>query len=488
MATEESQDAFHLGRLRLVRLPPASIAIPGGSKKPITIPVELTVGVTDDYGVDLMFDSLNLQIELLDAMTLNPPTNIGLRLEDSLSPASARKNVASFTFSPSRGPFHSLRLNLGFSALGTSRIPQSALCFRLSVAPSSAVGSSLSDSRATKRMRTLIGEEQQSVLESWEDKKYVFMSLTSGPVEVMIEGKEVKVANEKVQVALRTIHLPCAPSRSPPTSQPALASASTSVPASTSSQLISIVERPGLNNSTGQRLWDCAIGLSAFFSLYPGALDASSLLPFPSSPVQSNLGKIDIPCAKRPRLDSTSSRMRRIKVIELGAGCALASLAIWRLLPDADILATDVEATVSTTLRENLAANSLEETGAGRKGGQAIVAEVLDWGEVAPEHVQRLAGDDVDSALTLIGSDILYNPSSHALLLSTLLSFLRPRPRSPSSAATSTSSTPTQHRRALIAYKHRTEGDDGSFPLARSAGLEVKEVWKWGGVGVWAFS
>ncbi|GAA5903394.1 hypothetical protein JCM6882_006536 [Rhodosporidiobolus microsporus] len=497
MLTQGPEDAFRLARLRLVRLPPQWIAVPGGGKKPVVVPIELAVGVTDDYGTDIdMFDSLDLTIEVLDADTLAPPSGVSLRLEvSSPSSSSPPPSSANFTFTPSRGPFHNLKLSLGLSPTSATRPPPKRLSFRLSVAPSpssSTSSGSASTSKATQTMRRFVGETGQEALETWDEKRYVFLSVTSGPVEVKMEGKEVKVAGSKgaiqssavssyhrsrlgcspapVQTALRQVHVspPSASSSSDPPSAP---SASASPP-------ITIVERPGLNNSTGQRLWDCAIGLSAFFCLHPNALDASLPLSstLPSLSSSSPAIDTDAPASKRPRLDSPDGRpkkRRRIKIVDLGAGCALATMAVRRLLDNegADVLATDVEATVETTLRENLVANGEEE---------GVRAEVLDWGELDPARVESLArceGGQVDS-LTLIGSDILYNPSSHSLLLSTLLSFLRPSP---------SSSPPPPPTRALIAYKRRTDGDDAFFSLAAAAGLEVKKVWEWGEVGVWSF-
>ncbi|GAA6040918.1 hypothetical protein NBRC10512_003483 [Rhodotorula toruloides] len=386
MAEAEAIGSFRLGRLRLIRLPPSSISLPAsGSKKPHTAQIELAVGVTDDYGTDLMFDSVDLRMEVLDGGTLEPPAGVILRLANSSS-ASSAPNSAVFTFSPSN-----------------------------------------------------------------------------------------------VQTALRTIYLPFS-SRAPSDSPPSSSSGATSLPsASPSSPPISIVERPGLNNSTGQRLWDCAIGMSAFLSLFPHALDASAPLP----PISA--ANYDEPSSKKRRVENcVGGRKRRIRVVELGAGCALVSMAASRILSsapvagEASVLATDVEATVETTLRENLEANS---------AGKAVEAAVLDWGELSQEAVDSVVGGrarrprsdshhDEETSLTLLATDVLYNPSSHDLLLSTLLSLLQPH----SSPATLPAS-----RRALIAYKRRTEGDDGFFSLAKDAGLEVTKVWEWGEVSVWSF-
>lgn len=198
-------------------------------------------------------------------------------------------------------------------------------------------------------------------------------------------------------------------------------------------------------------------------------------------------------------------------MVELGAGCALASMVAAKLLSSpsasgaeqtaaATILATDVETTVESTLEENLRANGLLSSSkiSGRSSNAKpppimIESAVLDWGRLSDEQLRVMLGDHRQggrsmyethaldpAALTIFATDVLYNPESHPLLLATLLSLLRP------TRARSQDDGSPLPRRALIAYKRRTEGDDGFFPLAREAGLAVDKVWEWGEVGVWA--
>lgn len=235
---------------------------------------------------------------------------------------------------------------------------------------------------------------------------------------------------------------------------------------------ITIVERPGLNNSTGQRLWDCAIGLSAFFSLHPEALQDCY------TPVENSADRRDVSQSRKRR--KTSPRTR---VVELGAGCALASLTVAQLHNYSDgessVVATDIEATVETTLSENLSHN---------EANAKVARRVLNWGTLSDSHVKDMldcsasvSHSSVPSDLTLIASDVLYDPDTHQLLLDTLLSFLRP---SPSVAPLFTDIS----TRALIAYKRRTDGDDGFFALAKEAGLNVGKIWEWSEVSVWSFA
>ena len=221
---------------------------------------------------------------------------------------------------------------------------------------------------------------------------------------------------------------------------------------------ITIIERPGLNNSTGQRLWDCAIALSSYLSLHP-----TSLHPSPPSSDQKT--------KKKAKLDPLTPPAA-LTCLELGAGCALTSLVAATLLPPSSasstIIPSDVEVTFSTTLKENLDANPSHRA--------LIHPAVLSWGPLPPAEVLDILSvdglsRDADRALTILGSDILYNPESHRVLLDTLLAFMRhPRIRT---------------AQALIAYKPRTEGDGEFFPLAEKESFEVEKVWEWGELGVY---
>lgn len=155
----------------------------------------------------------------------------------------------------------------------------------------------------------------------------------------------------------------------------------------------------------------------------------------------------------------------------------MASLAAGRLtqaqLEEVSVLATDIEATVETTLAENVAHNSR------RPSDTPIETVVLNWGKLSDDRVKEILDSSPNPNLTLIATDVLYDPDTHQLLLDTLLSFLRPS----NEIAPLLGST-----RALIAYKRRTDGDDGFFEMARKAGLEVGKVWEWSEVSVWSFT
>lgn len=295
-----------------------------------------------------------------------------------------------------------------------------------------------------------------------------------------------------VQTAIRTIRFPLPAGTSSASDRPSGEAGLSNV---------CIVERPGLNNSTGQRLWDCAVAMTAFLSAHPSALD-------PSTDLNALIGQADeTRPAKRARTTSVPGDWAPLRVVELGAGCALASMAAHHALAaagreNATVVATDVQATVDTTMRENLGENGLlagadsaVKGPSGVRAASLIEARVLEWGDMSQDDIGRLlqtssssgrrvtaAGTTDDPALTLLGTDILYNPDSHSALLVTLRSLLRPASR------------PSRPRRALIAYKRRTAGDDAFFGLAgqpadnSEEGLSVQKVWEWGEVSIYGIT
>lgn len=231
-----------------------------------------------------------------------------------------------------------------------------------------------------------------------------------------------------------------------------------------------ILEIPSLNNSTGQRVWDCGIGLSLYLSLDPYRL----------SPIQSNEGQDVEDLAsnrdsKRIQLDTPSVRnSRSLKVLELGAGCGLVSMVASSLLSTLaiqsfEVIASDVEVTVDTSMKDNLALNALLSS-KGRTKTKRIRSEVLQWGIDSDEEVAKMmkrilnlpeyTRDDLEgSDLTILASDVCYNPSFHQPLLETLLIFLRPlSPSTLHSDGLKVGGDDQRRgrikRQALIAYKH----------------------------------
>ncbi|GAA5957264.1 hypothetical protein JCM3765_000407 [Sporobolomyces pararoseus] len=424
MTEDSSSNDFRLGRLRFIRLPPTSISFPLEKSKTDSTAFELGVGITDDYGTDIdLFESINLRLEIVSDGFAAGSEGLGLIVAaDERSKPSTLKSWIDFTFTPSRGPFHMLSLKLAAQSSKASFPKQ--IRFRLSVAPSTSSESSL-ESAASRRIREIIGEPSQTSLETWNDHRYLLLGVESGEVE--------------------------------------LARRSTATNSS----------EKGLNNSTGQRLWDCAIGISAFFSIHDNVFDSTSPMTETSTPKDA--------MEETSRSKKRRKTSKHTRVVELGAGCALASLVAGqiasRIEEEASVVATDIGATVETTLVENLEYNETVTK---------VDKQVLDWGPLTEEQVKNILGvgperTTPNTNLTLIATDVLYNPESHQLLLDTLLSFLRPSPTiAPILLNTSS--------RALIAYKRRTDGDDGFFELAREAGLKTEKIWEWSEVSVWSFT
>lgn len=123
-----------------------------------------------------------VRLELVSGEDTIPIERLGLKLAaDERSKVSTLKPWIDFTFTPTRGPFHMLSLKLVTLSLKGSLPKQ--IRFRLSVAPSTQSDSSL-ESAAARRIREIIGEPSQTVLETWNDSRYLLMGVESGEVEL----------------------------------------------------------------------------------------------------------------------------------------------------------------------------------------------------------------------------------------------------------------------------------------------------------------
>lgn len=153
----------------------------------------------------LIDNSRTVKVELFDATTLAAVRGVQLRLEGSAtsrSPDSAHPATVVFPFSPSQGPIHKLKLSLTFPpTFRASDKTPTILVFALSVAQAmgeiglSSTGPTASSSTAA--LRSTIGEPRQPVIETWDDRKFVLMSLRSGPVEIRIEKEPARIAQDK---------------------------------------------------------------------------------------------------------------------------------------------------------------------------------------------------------------------------------------------------------------------------------------------------
>ena len=153
-------------------------------------------------------------LEILEVDTLEPPSGVTFQLEGSLSRSSKPSTSATFAFMPVRGPFHTLKVSLTFMPPAHPSATRAVrpLCFRLSVSPDSRRRSSSIEpaSASAAEIRALIGEPSQATTSTWDDKSYVFMSVTSGPMHVDFgrgePGKAGAVSQEKG--ALHVLFLP----------------------------------------------------------------------------------------------------------------------------------------------------------------------------------------------------------------------------------------------------------------------------------------
>lgn len=441
-----------------------------------------------------------------------------LQSQVSVSVAQAGPPTPNVIIDSASGPFHALTIQLDFKSLHHSTTIR-LLVTGQSLDPAVSFTGLSTD---TLMMMRMVGEEEQIPYTHWDDQRFIFMRVTSGDITVdaaprissgnRAKGKGTgKPAGENVisatkgqlcrhsyagvvshaltqiymyspvQTALRRVYLPGSTGQ-----------AKLSIPS------FDIIERPNLNNSTGQRLWDCSLGLSLYL-----AADPSRLVPSPTL-TDAGAGRE----SKRLRLDAPSTTSATdcssLQVVELGAGCGLLSLLAHALLETAphnasldspscfEVIATDVEATVESTLAENLLCNSGHQTsGEGSKPEGhwqkriRIRSEVLEWGAAIPDDMRQMRLKILGSTpvtvrndLLVLASDVLYNPSFHQPLLDTLLALLRP-PDIPTGLQ-------CPRREAKIAYKHRTEGDDDFFRMAREAGLAAEKVWEWGKIQVWS--
>lgn len=123
----------------------------------------------------LLTRSTPVQLQVVDPSTSLPIPSISLAIDGS-SPVSSR-----FTISGPAGPFHTLRTTLTF----LKPLPSTFKAFRILLAVRPKLGDdSKALSTVSERMRSMVGEEQQAPVESWEEQRFIFMRALSGEVEL----------------------------------------------------------------------------------------------------------------------------------------------------------------------------------------------------------------------------------------------------------------------------------------------------------------
>lgn len=140
----------------------------------------------------------------------------------------------------------------------------------------------------------------------------------------------------------------------------------------------------------------------------------------------------------------TSSKVRRLRVLELGAGCGIVGIAFAQFVK-CDMLLTDLE-----DAQEILASNVQS---AAPLAGSSIKAEVLDWASSLDDS------SNVNYDLILV-SDCIYNPDSSVHLVETLRQLAARAP----------------NVLVLVGFKRRHEADTIFFERMRDTAFQLTET------------
>ncbi|KAK6340696.1 hypothetical protein TWF696_009019 [Orbilia brochopaga] len=173
--------------------------------------------------------------------------------------------------------------------------------------------------------------------------------------------------------------------------------------------------------------------------IWPGGLAISSYLSTLPSPPTGALTTL-----------TTLLSKPHLQVLELGAGCGLAGIALHTLLPSSSVAVTDLPITAEITTR-NLSLLAEKDGDTGGSGG--ITYAPLDWAEPLPDWCAATTYD------LILVADCTYNTASIPYLVSVLEQLY--------------SSSPGVM--VLLAHKVRHESEEMFFELAREKGLEKKE-------------
>ncbi|KAJ9606115.1 hypothetical protein H2200_009076 [Cladophialophora chaetospira] len=173
--------------------------------------------------------------------------------------------------------------------------------------------------------------------------------------------------------------------------------------------------------SIARHIWDASLGFLMFF--------ARALFLSPPQEMST--------IAKLVR----SSKVRRLRVLELGAGCGVVGIAFAQLIK-CDMLLTDLE-----DAQEILSTNSRH---ASPMAGSTIQTEVLDW-------ASSLEGSSNSIFDLVLVSDCIYNPDSSLHLVEILRQLVA---RAPDTAI-------------LVGFKRRHEADTIFFDRMRETNFEI---------------
>ncbi|KAL6243842.1 hypothetical protein RBB50_009276 [Rhinocladiella similis] len=177
-------------------------------------------------------------------------------------------------------------------------------------------------------------------------------------------------------------------------------------------------------DSIARHIWDASLGFLMYF--------AKALTP----PTIDGVTKFTALL--------TSSKVRRLRVLELGAGCGIVGIAFAQFVK-CDMLLTDLE-----DAQEILASNVQS---AAPLAGSSIKAEVLDWASSLDDS------SNVNYDLILV-SDCIYNPDSSVHLVETLRQLAARAP----------------NVLVLVGFKRRHEADTIFFERMRDTAFQLTET------------
>tara|TARA_B110001452_G_scaffold81873_1_gene66976 strand:+ start:1138 stop:2874 length:1737 start_codon:yes stop_codon:yes gene_type:complete len=194
------------------------------------------------------------------------------------------------------------------------------------------------------------------------------------------------------------------------------------------------LEQLPVASSIGGKLWDASLLMSCFF-----AENASRLLP-PQPP--------QLP---QPHASSAADAASLLpRVLELGAGLGIVGLALGKLCPWLRLTLSDYDTAVLECARRNIARNRAASNQAAADGQlQMLDAQLLDFRDFTATSVAEAeaalarcelpqgplapyaAAGMLQTYDVVIGSDVVYEPSSAVLLAHVARAVLRRRPPAP---------------------------------------------------------
>lgn len=140
----------------------------------------------------------------------------------------------------------------------------------------------------------------------------------------------------------------------------------------------------------------------------------------------------------------TDEKSKRLRVLEVGAGCGIVGIALSQMRK-CEVVLTDLE-DAQEIMQSNVDCAS-------PSSGSSLKRQVLGWGS----GLDDLDGSKFDVILV---SDCIYNPDSSVLLVQTIKALTEQNP----------------HVLVFVAFKRRHDADDIFFQHMRESGLQAAET------------